>query len=73
MVQSAMGTLQAENTKLREENESNRPLLDLYFQDVLSKAFGSRLLLGLNRNRISDASLEGLLVILTTICARPVP
>lgn len=71
-MQTAMGEVQNENTNLKAELESKPSLLDLYYQDVFEKQSNTRMLVDLNRTPPSEKALEGSLVILRTMIAKPV-
>jgi hypothetical protein len=75
-LQTAMGEMTDTNERLRTKNESKTTrqsvsLLDRYYSDVLENSSGTRSLLNLNDSPPSETALEGALVILKTMYARP--
>lgn len=76
-LQTSMGEMQTENERLKSENDSksNRPsvsLLDRYYSDVFGHASVTRRLLNLENNPPSETALEGTLVTLQILYARPI-
>jgi hypothetical protein len=59
-MQTAMGEVQAENTNLKAEIESEPSLLDLFYRDVFEKQSNNRMLIDLNRTPPSEKAMEEL-------------
>lgn len=71
-LQDTMGTMRAENTQLREENESKPSMLDEYYEDVLEDPSSTRSLIDREKNPPSEIAIEGTLVVPKTMISRPV-
>jgi hypothetical protein len=70
-LQTAMGTMSAENASLREENESECSVLDAYYKDVFEKRSSTRALIDLNAALPLDNAIEGSLTVLNVMFAKP--
>lgn len=72
-LQEAMGEMCSENAVLKEENESKASVLDLYYRDVFEGSSSTRsLLLDLEKVPPSEIAIEGTLVVLKTMYAKPI-
>jgi hypothetical protein len=72
MMQTAMGTVQAENTSLKAEIDSKPSVIDLFYKDVFENQSNTRLLVDLNCTPPSEKTIEGALVVLKTMFAKPI-
>jgi hypothetical protein len=71
-MQTAMDEVQAENTNLKAEIESEPSVLDLFYRDVFEKQSNNKILIDLNRTPPSEKAMDGALTILKTMFAKPV-
>lgn len=72
-----MGEMQNENERLKAENDLSKShrsctnLIDLYYPDAFGSTSAVRKFLDLEHNHPSETAIEGTLVTLTTLFARP--
>lgn len=70
-MQTAMGKVQVVNTSPKAEIEIKPSILESFYKDVFGNRPNTRLLVDLNCTPLSEKPMEGALVVLTTVYAKP--